>query len=35
MFCACAGPSEGRSSAAVVVTEKVKQVLGKGKMKFN
>lgn len=28
-------PSEGRYSEAVVVAEKVKQVLGKGKMKFN
>lgn len=35
VFCACAVPSEGRSSEAVVVAEKVRHVLGKGKMEFN
>lgn len=35
VFCACAVPSEGRSSEAVVVAERVKQILGKGKMKLN
>lgn len=35
VFCARAVPSEGRSSEAVVVAEKVRHVLGKGKMEFN
>lgn len=35
MFCACAAPSEEGFREAVVVAEKVRQVLGKGKMKFD